>query len=105
MLTDEISVNGKKFRVILTDPIIEQTKQLKNLYSTAYEDTESFEQLSTEISNTIQSISAAAEPQVSGEELDGFIQEVIRIVDKSEEANKETKSASRKERNSKKIKP
>lgn len=102
MITDEILVNGKKFRVILTDPIIEQIKQLKNLYSTAYEDTESFEQVSTEISNTIQGISAAAEPQVSGEDLDGFIQEVIIMVDKSEEGKKETKPVSKKRKTSKK---
>ena len=81
MITKEIQVNGTVFRLTLTDPIIGQVKNLKSLYNTAYEDPESFEQLSTEISSAIQEISTAVEPKADDTHLDGLIQEIIKTVD------------------------
>ncbi len=81
MITKEIQVNGITFRLTLTDPIISQVKNLKSLYNTAYEDPESFEQLSTEISSAIQEISTAAEPKPDDTHLDSLIQEIMKTVD------------------------
>lgn len=81
MITKDITVNGTRFRLTLTDQVINHVNNLKSLYSTVYEDPESFEQVSSEISNTIQEISTAIEPSVSDGDLDGLIQEIIRIVD------------------------
>ena len=81
MITKEIQVNGITFRLTLTDPIINQVKNLKSLYNTAYEDPESFEQLSTEISSAIKDISTAIEPKADDTHLDGLIQEIIKTVD------------------------
>ena len=81
MITKEIQVNGTVFRLTLTDPIIGQVKNLKSLYNTAYEDPESFEQLSTEISSVIQEISTAIEPKADDTHLDSLIQEIIKTVD------------------------
>ena len=81
MITKEIQVNGTVFRLTLTDPIISQVKNLKSLYNTAYEDPESFEQLSTEISSVIQEISTAIEPKADDTHLDSLIQEIIKTVD------------------------
>ena len=81
MITKEIQVNGTVFRLTLTDPIIGQVKNLKSLYNTAYEDPESFEQLSTEISSVIQEISTAIEPKADDAHLDSLIQEIIKTVD------------------------
>jgi len=81
MITKEIQVNGITFRLTLTDPIISQVKNLKSLYNTAYEDPESFEQLSTEISSAIKDISTAIEPKADDTHLDGLIQEIIKTVD------------------------
>ena len=81
MITKEILVNGITFRLTLTDPIISQVKNLKSLYNTAYEDPESFEQLSTEISSVIQEISTAIEPKADDTHLDSLIQEIIKTVD------------------------
>ena len=81
MITKEIQVNGITFRLTLTDPIISQVKNLKSLYNTAYEDPESFEQLSTEISSVIQEISTAIEPKADDAHLDNLIQEIIKTVD------------------------
>jgi hypothetical protein len=89
MLTKEISVNGTEYRLTLTDQLINQVNNLKSLYSAAYEDPESFEQVSSEISNAINDIAAQAEPPVADDDLDGFIQEIIKTVDKKAEEMRE----------------
>ncbi len=81
MSAKEIEVNGNDFRVVLTDQIINQVNSLKSLYSAAYEDPESFEQVSAEISSTINDIADAVEPRASDNDLDGLIQEIIKVVD------------------------
>ena len=81
MITKQIEVNGTDFRLTLTDQVINQVNSLKSLYNTAYEDPESFEQVSSEISNTINDIAKSVEPQASDSDLDGLIQEIIKVVD------------------------
>jgi hypothetical protein len=81
MITKDIKVNGTEFRVTLTDSIISQVNSLKSLYNQAYEDPQIFEQISSEISDTIQTISSASEPKAKDSDLDGLIQEIIKIVD------------------------
>ena len=81
MITKDIKVNGTKFSVTLTDSIISQVNSLKSLYNQAYEDPEIFEQISSEISDTIQTISSASNPKAKDSDLDGLIQEIIKIVD------------------------
>ena len=89
MITKEIDIDGEKFFLTLTDQIINQVNNLKSLYSAAYEDPESFEQISAEISSTIQEISNAVEPKPNDSHLDNLIQQVIKTVDdKTEEANR-----------------
>jgi len=89
VLTKEITINGTDYHLTLTDQLVNQVNNLKSLYSAAYEDPESFEQVSSEISNTINDIAAQAEPQVTDDDLDGFIQEIIRTVDKKAEEMQE----------------
>ncbi len=93
MITQQIEVNGTEFRLTLTDQVINQVNNLKTLYAAAYEDPESFEQVSSEISNTINDIADAVEPRASDNDLDGLIQEIIKVVDdKSAEIEKEMKT-------------
>ena len=90
MSTKEIEVNGTDFRVTITDQIINQVNSLKSLYNAAYEDPESFEQVSAEISSTINDIADSIEPRASDNDLDGLIQEIIKVVDnKAAEIEKE----------------
>ena len=92
MITKEININGEKFLLTLTDQIINQVNNLKSLYNAAYEDPESFEQVSTEISSTIQEISNSVQPKPSDSHLDNLIQQIIKTVDdKTEETNKQLK--------------
>lgn len=89
MSSKEISISGTDYNITLTDQIVNQVNNLKSLYNAAYEDPESFELVSSEISTAINEIAAQAEPPVSDDDLDGFIQEIIRIVDKKAEEIKE----------------
>ena len=73
---------------MLTEQIINQVNNLKTLYSAAYDDPESFEHVSAEISSTIQEISNAVEPKPDSSHLDDLIQQVIKTVDdKNQETN------------------
>ena len=88
MITKEIDINGEKFRLTLTEQIINQVNNLKSLYNAAYEDPESFEQVSAEISSIIQEVSNAVEPKPDDSHLDNLIQQVIKTVDdKTKEDN------------------
>lgn len=90
MITKQIEVNGTEFRLTLTDQVINQVNNLKSLYSAAYEDPESFDQVSAEISSTINEIATAVEPEASDSDLDGLIQEIIKVVEnKAAEVEKE----------------
>ena len=92
MITKEININGEEFRVTLTDQIIGQVNNLKILYNTTYEDPESFEQVSAEISSIIQEISNSVEPKPDDGHLDNLIQQVIKIVDdRAHEENMQSK--------------
>ena len=101
MSTKEIEVNGTDFRIVLTDQIINQVNSLKSLYNAAYEDPESFEQVSAEISSTINDIADSVEPRAEDSDLDGLIQEIIKVVDnKAAEVEKELQSKEPKEKKS-----
>nr|AIF13075.1 hypothetical protein [uncultured marine thaumarchaeote KM3_59_E10] len=100
MLTHEIQVNETKYSIIITDQIINQANNLKSLYNAAYEDPESFEQVSAQISDAIQEITSSVKPATNDNHLDGLIQEIIKIVD-SQAVQVEKQS---KEKTNKKVK-
>jgi protein subunit release factor A len=105
MSSKEFEVNGTDYKVALTDQVIGQVNNLKDLYNAAYEDPESFEDVSSEISNTINEIASNVEPQAEDSDLDGLIQEIIKAVDtKASEIEKELeeKETPRKKSKSKK---
>ena len=90
MSSQEFQVNGTDYKVVLTDQIIGQVNNLKDLYNAAYEDPESFEDVSAEISSTINEIASNVEPPANDSDLDGLIQEIIKAVDsKASEIEKE----------------
>ena len=66
--------------------------RLKSLYATAADDPEVFEDVSSEISTTINQIASTVTPEVSDSYLDGLIQEVFKAVeDKKSEVEKQIK--------------
>ena len=92
MSSKEFAVNGTDYKVVLTDQVIGQVNNLKELYNVAYEDPESFEDVSAEISSTINEIASNVEPPAEDSDLDGLIQEIIKAVDsKAKEIENELK--------------
>ena len=103
MSSKEFDVNGTDYKIVLTEQVIGHVNNLKNLYNAAYEDPESFEDVSSEISNTINEIASTVEPEAEDSDLDGLIQEIIKAVDsKAEEIKKELESKPAKKSKSKK---
>lgn len=97
MSLKEFQVNGTEYKIMLTEQVVNQVNSLKKLYNAAYEDPESFEDVSAEISSTIRDIASAVEPGASDSDLDGIIQEVIKTVEtKAEEIKKELEAKPRK---------
>ena len=89
----------------MTDQVVNHVNNLKNLYATAYEDPESFEQVSSEISSTINQLAETVEPSASDSDLDGLIQEIIKVVENKEaEVEKELQEKTEKPPKSKKSK-
>ena len=97
MSAKQVDVNGTEYRVVLTEQVIGHVNNLKNLYNVAYEDPESFEDVSAEISNTINEIASLVEPVADDSDLDGLIQKIIEAVDnKAEEIEKELEAKPKK---------
>ena len=103
MLTHEIEVNETKYTIVITDQIVNQVNNLKSLYNVAYEDPESFEQVSAQISSAIQEITSSVTPEANDNHLDGLIQEIIKIVD-NQAAEVEKQSKEKPKKKSKKTK-
>jgi len=102
MSAKEFDVNGTDYTITITEQVIGHVNNLKNLYNAAYEDPESFEDVSSEISSTITEIASTVEPEVEDSDLDGLIQEIIKVVDNK--AALIEKELSAKEKPSKKSK-
>ena len=101
MLTHEIEVNETKYTIVITAQIVNQVNNLKSLYNVAYEDPESFEQVSAQISSAIQEIASSVKPTTNDNHLDGLIQEIIKIADnQAVQIEKQSK-----EKTNKKVKP
>ena len=102
MSAKEFDVNGTDYTITITEQVIGHVNNLKNLYNAAYEDPESFEDVSSEISSTITEIASTVEPEVEDSDLDGLIQEIIKVVDNK--AAQIEKELSAKEKPAKKSK-
>ena len=103
MSSNEFDVNGTDYKIVITEQVIGHVNSLKDLYNAAYEDPESFEDVSTEISSTINEIASTVEPDAEDSDLDGIIQAIIKAVDhKADEIKKELEDKPTKKSKSKK---
>ena len=103
MSSKEFDVNGTDYKIVITEQVISHVNNLKELYNAAYEDPESFEDVSSEISDTIKEIASTVEPDAEDSDLDGIIQVIIKAVDaKADEIKKELEAKPAKKSKSKK---
>ena len=79
----KIKVNNREYNVTLTDQTQLNAMKLKRLYQQSYTDMDSFDEVSTEISSTINNLlKRSVSPDVLEEDMDGAIQQILKMYEK-----------------------
>ena len=79
----KIKVNNREYNVMLNDQTQLNAMKLKRLYQQSYSDMDSFDETSTEISNTITNLlKRSVSPDVREEDMDGAIQQILKMYEK-----------------------
>jgi hypothetical protein len=83
MNKDKIKVNNHTYSVALNEQTQMYTRKLRGLYQQGYSDVDSFDEISSEISNTVNNLlKRSVSPEVREEDMDGVIQHLLKGVDK-----------------------
>jgi hypothetical protein len=84
MNKDEIKVNNHTYSVALNEQTQMYTRKLRGLYQQGYSDVDSFDEISSEISNTVNNLlKRSVSPEVREEDMDGVVQHLLKGVDKA----------------------
>jgi len=79
----KIKVNNREYSVILNDQTQLNAMKLKRLYQQSYSDMDSFDEVSTEISSTINNLlKRSVSPEILEEDMDGAIQQILKMYEK-----------------------
>ena len=79
----KIKVNNREYSVTLNDQTQLNAMKLKRLYQQSYSDMDSFDEVSTEISSTINNLlKRSISPDVLEEDMDGAIQQILKMYEK-----------------------
>ena len=84
MANEEIKVNGNVYKVTINDQTRMYAMKLNRLYQQGFNDVDSFDEISTEISNTINNLlKNGLSPEVREEDMDGAVKQLLHMFDKS----------------------
>ena len=79
----KITVNNREYNIIMNDQTQLYAMKLKRLYQQGYSDMDSFDEVSSEISSTINNLlKRSVSPDVREEDMDGTIQQILKIYEK-----------------------
>jgi uncharacterized Rossmann fold enzyme len=79
----KIKVNNREYSISLNDQTQLNAMKLKRLYQQSYNDMDSFDEVSTEISSTINNLlKRSISPDILEEDMDGAIQQILRMYEK-----------------------
>jgi uncharacterized Rossmann fold enzyme len=79
----KIKVNNREYSISLNDQTQLNAMKLKRLYQQSYNDMDSFDEVSTEISSTINNLlKRSISPDILEEDMDGAIQQILKMYDK-----------------------
>ena len=79
----KIKVNNREYNIMLNDQTQLNAMKLKRLYQQSYTDMDSFDEVSTEISSTINNLlKRSVSPDVLEEDMDGAIQQILKMYEK-----------------------
>jgi hypothetical protein len=84
MIKEKIKVNSRSYNISLNEQTQMYAMKLRRLYQQSYSDMDSFDEVSSEISSTISNLlKHAASPEVREDDMDGVIQQILKIYEKS----------------------
>jgi hypothetical protein len=84
MTKEIIEVNNNAYTVVLNDQTQMYAMRLRRLYQQSYTDVDSFDEVSSEISTTVNNLlKQAVSPEVKEDDMDGIIQRVLKMYEKS----------------------
>jgi len=83
MIEQNIKVNSRSYKVTVNERTQMYAARLRKLYQQTYTDVDSFDEVSSETSTTVTNLlNQAVFPDVKEEDMDGVIQQVLKILDK-----------------------
>ena len=84
MNKDKIKVNNHLYSVALNEQTQMYARKLRGLYQQGYSDVDSFDEVSSEISITVNNLlKRSVSPEVREEDMDGVVQHLLKVVDKA----------------------
>ena len=84
MIKEKIKVNNHNYNVSMNEQTQLYAMKLRRLYQQGYSDMDSFGEVSTEISSTVNNLlKHAVSPEVKEDDMDGVIQQVLKMYEKT----------------------
>ena len=84
MIKEKIKVNNHLYNVTMNEQTQMYAMKLRRLYQQSYSDMDSFGEVSTEISATVNNLlKHAISPEVNEDDMDGVIQQLLKMYEKS----------------------
>jgi hypothetical protein len=84
MIKEKIKVNSHTYNVTLNEQTQMYAMRLRTLYQQSYSDVDSFDEVSSEISITVNNLlKHALSPEVKEDDMDGVIQKVLKMLEKT----------------------
>jgi hypothetical protein len=84
MIKEKIKVNNHLYNVTMNEQTQMYAMKLRRLYQQSYSDMDSFDEVSTEISATVNNLlKHAISPEVNEDDMDGVIQQLLKMYEKS----------------------
>ena len=83
MIKEKIKVNNHTYNVAINEQTQMYAMRLRRLYQQSYNDMDSFDEVSSEISRTVTNLlNHAISPEVKEDDMDGVIQQLLKMYEK-----------------------
>lgn len=84
MIKETIKVNNRNYNITINEQTQMYAMRLRRLYQQSYSDMDSFGEVSTEISSTVNNLlKHAISPEVREDDIDGVVQQLLKMYEKS----------------------
>jgi hypothetical protein len=84
MIKEKIKVNNRIYDVTMNEQTHMYAMRLRRLYQQSYSDMDSFDEVSSEISTTINNLlKHAISPDVREDDMDGVVQQLLKMYEKT----------------------